>query len=121
MRLPQVSASINVTPLVDVFLVLVAALILAAAMSTKPLPVQLPETGLSGAPVPRANLVLALDKQGRLLHAGEEVTAQRLAALPVAGRIVELAPDRGASYEALAQAVDRLTSAGAAEVRLLTR
>jgi biopolymer transport protein ExbD len=121
MKIPPASASINVTPLVDVFLVLLAALLLAAATSTKPLPTDLPQTSLSGAPVARASLVLALDAQGRLTHEGRTLDAEALRAMDLRDRAVELAPARHVEYEALVRAVDMLSAAGASEVRLLAR
>lgn len=82
----QPVASINVTPLVDVMLVLVVIFILAAPLLAASLRVQLPQAeGAKAAPAQGASLVLELDAQGAL-HLGadtvdEAAARQQLAAL----------------------------------------
>ena len=75
---PTPMAGINITPLVDVMLVLVVIFILAAPLFTTALPLQLPRAEApSDASQPRA-VYLEMDRQGRLLVQGELATLETL-------------------------------------------
>lgn len=71
---PEPLSGINVTPLVDVMLVLVVILILAAPVIAAALRVQLPQaqgTTPVAPPTPQQALALEVDAQGRLSIDGE--------------------------------------------------
>jgi biopolymer transport protein ExbD/biopolymer transport protein TolR len=71
---PEPLSGINVTPLVDVMLVLVVILILAAPVLAAALRVQLPQaqgTTPVAPPTPQQALALEVDAQGRLSIDGE--------------------------------------------------
>lgn len=75
---PTPMAGINITPLVDVMLVLVVIFILAAPLFTTALPLQLPRAEApADASQPRA-VHLEMDRQGRLLVQGEPATLETL-------------------------------------------
>lgn len=90
-------SGINVTPLVDVMLVLVVILILAAPVLAAALRVQLPQaqgTTPVAPPAPQQAIALEVDAQGRLWVDGEELSEaalrERLAALGAAQPQAEL-------------------------------
>lgn len=94
---PEPLSGINVTPLVDVMLVLVVILILAAPVLAAALRVQLPQaqgTAPMAPPAPQQALALEVDAQGGLSIDGEAMdeTAlrERLAALAAANPDAEL-------------------------------
>jgi biopolymer transport protein ExbD/biopolymer transport protein TolR len=94
---PEPLSGINVTPLVDVMLVLVVILILAAPVLAAALRVQLPQaqgTTPVAAPTPQQALALEVDAQGRLSIDGEVLEEaalrERLAALAGAHADAEL-------------------------------
>lgn len=94
---PEPLSGINVTPLVDVMLVLVVVLILAAPVLAAALRVQLPQaqgTAPIMAPAAQQALALELDAQGGLWIDGqvmdEAALHERLAALAAANPQAEL-------------------------------
>ncbi|MDR3004178.1 MAG: biopolymer transporter ExbD [Acidovorax sp.] len=101
----QPVASINVTPLVDVMLVLVVIFILAAPILAASLRVQLPQAeGAQAAPAQHPLLTLVVDAQGAL-HLGtqaadEAAVRQRLADLAAKDPQAELQlrADRAVPY-----------------------
>ena len=94
---PEPLSGINVTPLVDVMLVLVVILILAAPVLAAALRVQLPQaqgTAPVGAPAAQQALALEIDPQGALWIDGQAVEEaalhERLAALAAENPEAEL-------------------------------
>lgn len=94
---PEPLSGINVTPLVDVMLVLVVILILAAPVLAAALRVQLPQaegTTPIAAPTAQQALALEIDAQGGLWIDGQAIDEaalhQRLAALAAADSQAEL-------------------------------
>ena len=72
-------ASINVTPLVDVMLVLLIVFMVAAPLMTAGVQVNLPKS--TGKPLDpnRKNLVVSIDKDGRVFVEKDEVDSRQLA------------------------------------------
>lgn len=114
-------ATINVTPLVDVLLILLVVLMLTLPLMARRLPVELPRTGVNAVPAAVSAMRVALAADGAV-YLGETRTT-----LPaVVGQVrhdttVELAIDAAVSYQRIAEAVSALQEARPREVLLLSR
>jgi biopolymer transport protein ExbD len=102
-RLPDAApiGAINITPLIDVMLVLLVVIIIAIPIASHKVPVDLPVGHGSVDPQPPA--VLAIDRQGSLYWNGAELTdaalPDKLAALHQSGAALHLQTDPEARYE----------------------
>lgn len=119
-------AEINVTPLVDVMLVLLLIFILAAPMFAQALRVDLPKAAAPAAADPRV-MTLALYADGRLEL---DATATTSADLPALLRerlqrqpdaILRLAADGAVSYQQVAQVLAQARAGGAERLALATQ
>lgn len=115
-------ATINITPLVDVLLILVAILLLLAPQFVKRLPVQLPQTSISGAPHLQSSLLVTVNDKGELM-----IEDQPMSITDVKARIranlttVEIAASGAAAYSKVVNVVEMLRAAQPREIVLLTR
>ena len=114
-------ASINVTPLVDVLLILLVVLMLSMPMFIKRLPVELPKTDLSGTPTPMKSLAVSIAKDGRLQLKETPAQLESVLAQIQGSTTVELSVDKDASYEKLAVVVSAIQMRNPKEIILLTR
>jgi biopolymer transport protein ExbD len=115
-------AAINITPLVDVLLILVVVLLLLAPHFVKPLPVQLPRTSLAGTAVAQSTLQVAVLKTGKYWTDGHEVSLQDLKSLIKPGlTTVELGADGSAQYAQIVKLIEELRDSNPREVLLLTQ
>ncbi|MEP9358553.1 biopolymer transporter ExbD [Sphingomonas sp. KR3-1] len=94
--------AINITPLIDVMLVLLVVIILAIPIATHKLPIELPPPNPSAAEqLPPS--VLAIDRQGALYWNGsaiaDAVLPQKLSALQQSGAVLHVQTDPEARYE----------------------
>ena len=114
-------ADINIAPLVDVLLVLLVVLMLALPMFVKRLPVDLPQTSLSGAPTPIKAFSVSLKKDGGLFVGDSPISLD--AALGKVGPSVslEISADREVTYETLAKTVAAFQERGPKDISLMTR
>lgn len=102
-------SDINVTPMLDVMLLLLVVFMLAAPLLTHRLPVQLPVAGSGGVKLPPVRLVIAIDAAGRVHADGKPVTQAQLdnrLAQAAASRPqpeLHIMADQAARYAALAQ------------------
>lgn len=121
----QPLAEINVTPLVDVMLVLLIVFMVAAPLMVVGVPVQLPKTSAERVAEPREPVVVSVDAAGRLFLRREELTADALAL-----RLSELAAadkeapvyvrgDRAVVYGDVMRLMGLVSRAGFAKVSLL--
>ncbi len=122
-----VKSDINVTPLVDVMLVLLIIMMLIAPLLQTPVQVQLPAgINTSEKPDTADQTVVFIDAQGKLYVNAIEVTvATALERLNAnlenqADRTVYLKGDRDAPYGAIMQMMDVLREAGIETVALIT-
>jgi biopolymer transport protein TolR len=76
---PQPMSEINVTPLVDVMLVLVVIFIITAPLLASSVRLDLPRTDAAQAGQPPAFVTLAVDKAGQAFLNDKPVTAEQLA------------------------------------------
>ncbi len=114
-------ASINITPLVDVLLILLVVLMLAMPMFVKRLPVDLPVTDLAGAPTPMQSLAVSVLKDGRIQVKDSPTDLTGLAVRITPTTTVELSVDKEVSYETLAKVVVAIQAKSPKEIILITR
>ena len=122
-------AEINVTPLVDVMLVLLIIFMVTAPLMTAGVPVNLPDSRARGLDPDKTPVNLSLEANG-LVHLGDEEVAE--AALPA--RLVQLAAtgtggqppqvylraDRSLDYGRVMRVMGELSRAGLTRVALVT-
>jgi biopolymer transport protein ExbD len=114
----QPMASMNVTPFIDVLLVLLIMLILAIPMAANITPVDLPHDGTPKHPVLQTN-VLTIDAADRLAWNGHVVTTSELRAELAAARdlpvppVLRFEPDAQASYDTSARTIALIREEGA--------
>jgi biopolymer transport protein ExbD len=119
-------AEINVTPLVDVMLVLLLIFILAAPLFAQALRVELPPAAAPATTDPEI-ITLALYSDGHLELDGAAVArvalavalAQRLAGRPKA--VLRLAADGAVSYREVAEVLSLAREGGVQQLALATR
>ena len=122
-------AEINVTPLVDVMLVLLIIFMVTAPLLVAGVPVDLPESRAAPLDNQVQPVQISLDGQGRVFIGETEVAAaalpQRLAAIaaepaPEEGRRVFLRADRGLDYGEVMRVMGELNRAGLNRVALVS-
>ncbi|MCX7671781.1 MAG: TonB system transport protein ExbD [Anaerolineae bacterium] len=118
-------SEINVTPFIDVMLVLLIIFMVAAPHSTVDVPVNLPGSSAPPADRPDEPLWLTLTVEGKLVLGQQEVAPEALvAALDAAtggdrGQPVFLRADHTIAYGRLMQLLDRLRDGGYLKVALV--
>ena len=120
-------SDINVTPLVDVMLVLLIIMMLVAPMLQKGVDVKLPvASNTMDKPETQEQTVVAVDARDRFYINGIEVPRAEMAdRVKVAleektERIVLIKGDTDASYRAIMAAMDDLRKAGIEDIGLIT-
>lgn len=119
-------AEINVTPLVDVMLVLLVVFIVTAPLLTNAIPINLPKTD-SVAPVEQKDpLVVSIDDQGKVFINKDEVEAGLLEFNLQAAKAkdpevrVQLQADNGVNYGEVARAMASIERAGITKLSVIT-
>ena len=118
-------AEINVTPMVDVMLVLLIIFMVTAPLLTVGVPLNLPKTSAVQLTQPKEPIVLSIDKEGGTFISNEPVPAadlkDRLAKLATEdpARIVYVRGDRTISYAQLMDALGLVNGAGFTRVSLV--
>jgi biopolymer transport protein TolR len=121
----QPLAAINVTPMVDVMLVLLVIFMVTAPLLTVGVPLDLPKTSAAQLTQPQEPLVLSLDREGGSFIGNERVDPgdlkDRLARLAAddPDRIVYVRGDRTILYARLMEVLGLVSSAGFTKVSLL--
>jgi biopolymer transport protein TolR len=115
---------INVTPLVDVMLVLLIVFMVAAPLMTTGLHIDLPEVQAANTPVKDSKLIVSITKDERILFGEDDVTKNienTLLDNPRVQREHELyiRADKEARYGVVARAVAAARSAGVTSLNLL--
>jgi biopolymer transport protein TolR len=118
-------AEINVTPMVDVMLVLLVIFMVAAPLLTVGVPINLPKTSAAQVTQPQEALVVSINAAGETFI-GDNLTAgdalkTRLATLASQdpARIVYVRGDRAIQYGTLMDLLGLVNTAGFAKVSLL--
>ncbi len=121
----QPLAEINVTPMVDVMLVLLVIFMVTAPLLTVGVPLDLPKTSAAQVTQPSEPIVLSLDREGDTFIGNERVDPSdlkdRLARLAAddPDRIIYVRGDRTILYARLMDALGLVNSAGFTKVSLL--
>lgn len=115
---------INVTPLVDVMLVLLIVFMVTAPLLTSGLHIDLPEVQATNTPVKDSKLVLSITKEERILFGEDDVTRDLERVLAVNPRVqreheLYIRADKDARYGVVARAVAAARSAGVTSLNLL--
>nr|WP_314445928.1 protein TolR [uncultured Sphingomonas sp.] len=122
-------ADINVTPLVDVMLVLLIIFMVTAPLLVAGVPVDLPESRAAPLDTQVQPVQISLDGQGRIFldetEIAEAALPQRLAAIaaepaPSEGRRIFLRADRGLDYGRVMRVMGELNRAGLNRVALVS-
>ena len=123
-------ADINVTPLVDVMLVLLIIFMVTAPLLTAGVPVNLPDSRAKALDQEKQPIELSIDDQGRLFIDKEEVSEADLPAKldaianKAAGQDqppqIYLRADRGQNYGRVANVMGELSRAGLTRIALVT-
>jgi biopolymer transport protein TolR len=119
------NSEINVTPFVDVMLVLLIIFMVAAPMLTVGVPIDLPKAALDQLPPEDKPLDIFIEKNGQVSFAEEpvafEMVEARIAALDEKTREgrVRLRADLAVPYEKVMAVVEALSKAGISKIGLV--
>ncbi len=119
-------SEINVTPLVDVMLVLLIIFMVTAPMMTRGLDVKLPETTAKALPQKKENVVITINAKAEVFMDKAEVSPgflkQKLATLVREGRAgqVLLRADESVKYGQVALVMTAIREAGVKDLGLVT-
>jgi TolR protein len=122
----QPQADINVTPLVDVMLVLLIIFMVTAPLLAAGVKVELPQAKAAQPLDPKAPVVVTVGKDGKLSLGTEEISADRLieAIRDKLGedrtRVVRLRGDKDAAYGDVVAVMDRLATNGITHIAIVT-
>ncbi|MGC4095327.1 MAG: biopolymer transporter ExbD [Polyangiaceae bacterium] len=122
----EVVSEINVTPLVDVMLVLLVVFIVTAPLLSNAITVNLPKTAINSPPVQKKALNLSIDSGGHVyidrspveLAALERELKKLNAAQPE--QSVHLNADQGVNYGLVAKVISAADRAGVTRLSVLT-
>lgn len=119
-------SEINVTPLVDVMLVLLIVFMISAPLLSVGVPVELPKTDASAIDTQTEPLTVSIRRDGAVFLQEDETPfaelATRLRALAGDGfdKPIFVRADGAAPYAAVAQVMARLSSSGFTKLSLIT-
>jgi biopolymer transport protein TolR len=117
---------INVTPLVDVMLVLLIVFMVTAPLLTTGLRIQLPEVKAADTPVKDARLLVTITKEEKILFGDRDVTGQIDRALKESQRVQQerelfIRADKEARYGVVATVVAAARNSGVESLNLLVQ
>ncbi|MDZ5602268.1 biopolymer transporter ExbD [Pseudomonas sp. RP23018S] len=122
----EVLSEINVTPLVDVMLVLLVVFIVTAPLLTNAIPINLPKTE-AVAPVEQKDpLVVSIDDRGKVFIDKDEIQPEQLQARLQTAKAedpdvrVQLQADNGVNYGEVARAMASIERAGISKLSVIT-
>ena len=113
--------AINVTPLVDVLLILLVIVMLAMPLFVKRLPLSLPETSLDSAPVAVKSLRVGLGPNKAYFLGETPTTTNDILSKISSDTTVELYVDEAVPYKDLAQFTAAMYAKSPREVVLMSR
>jgi biopolymer transport protein TolR len=119
-------SEINVTPFVDVMLVLLIVFMVTAPLLTVGVPIDLPESQAKPLDSQKEPLTVSVDEQGRVFLQDTEITIEELVPklTAIADQGVEervfVRGDRTVDYGAVMRVMGRLNAAGFRRIALVT-
>ena len=122
----RMMADINVTPMVDVMLVLLIVFMVTAPMLTAGVPLELPKTEAKSLPADKQPLTISVDRQGKIFIQETPIELDallpRLSAVAQAGyeQRIFIRADDGAAYGNVAKVMARISAAGYKNLGLVT-
>ncbi len=122
----EVLSEINVTPLVDVMLVLLVVFIVTAPLLTNSIPINLPKTEAVATVEQKDPLVVSIDADGKVFLGKDEIPPAQLEtqlseALAADSELrVQLQADDGVSYGEVARAMAAIERAGISKLAVIT-
>lgn len=125
-RRSGLNADINVTPLVDVMLVLLIVFMVAAPLLSVGVPIELPKTDAKSLPSQTEPITISVDSKGKIFIQENEIAlddiATRLIAISNNGydERIYLRGDGQANYEAVMKVMARVNAAGFSNLGLVT-
>lgn len=125
-RRSRVNSEINVTPLVDVMLVLLIVFMVAAPLLSVGVPIDLPKTDAKALPSQQEPLTITVDSEGKVFLQDEEVLIEDLIAKLVAvsdtgyDERIFLRGDESSDYGAVMKVMARINAAGFSNLNLVT-
>jgi len=125
-RRGRLNADINITPLVDVMLVLLIVFMVAAPLLSVGVPLELPKTDAKSLPSQTEPITISVDQQGGIFIQETEVSldelAPRLSAIAANGyeERIYLRADEDADYGAVMKVMARVNASGFTNIGLVT-
>ncbi len=122
----KVMSEINVTPFVDVMLVLLIVFMVSAPLLTAGVPVDLPDTAAKPLALEKAPITITVDPSGKIFLMDDEVPlgdlVQRLSAIAKDGpeERIYVKGDRSANYGIVMQVMGTINGAGFKHIGLIT-
>ncbi|PFH09082.1 biopolymer transport protein ExbD [Collimonas sp. PA-H2] len=119
-------ADINITPMVDVMLVLLVIFIITAPLFTHAIKVDLPSAQSAPAPEKPETISLSIDRSGKMFWNNDQVSESELANRIVASAQrqpqpeLQLRADKDTRYEILAQVMSLAQNNGLAKIGFVT-
>ena len=125
-RRPTLMAEINVTPFVDVMLVLLIVFMVAAPLLTVGVPIDLPESQAKSMDQDREPLTVSVNAKGQVFLQNTEIAVEdlvpKLKAIGKGGtdERIDVRGDRKVDYGTVMRVMGRLSAAGYRRVALVT-
>lgn len=125
-RRRRLNAEINVTPLVDVMLVLLIVFMVAAPLLSVGVPVELPKTDAKSLPSEQEPITITVNAEGLIYIQDTEIAldalAPRLEAISTNGynERIYLRADEDSDYGAVIKVMARVNAAGFSNLGLVT-
>ncbi len=123
----QPLSDINVTPLVDVMLVLLIIFMVTAPMMAAGMKVNLPQARSAKAVNPKETVVITVSKGGKLMLGTDEIPLERIVGVvreKIAGdlsHVIHLRGDRDASLGDIIVLMDALSTHGMTHIAILSK
>lgn len=122
----EVLSEINVTPLVDVMLVLLVVFIVTAPLLTNSIPINLPKTEAVAPADQKDPLVISIDGDGKLFINKDEIQPELLESSLIQAKAddadlkVQLQADDQVEYGSVAKAMAAIERAGITKLAVIT-